>query len=1596
MRRWIRELLWVLVGLAPSVLFAAEAKPVVYAERNIDWGEVAVSEVVRTRRSTMGVGGPAATVESRVLTLASGSKLQIWERIVQEAAGEARIFESGHQLSEITVVADEARLADVLEALRRAGYPIRKRYGLTGRILRVAVPQDDRAEVQALLSELGTLGETQAAYSAVNFYLPAGRRSAESGTVRSGVTLTSEAPSVRAQTFSVPQASAPAPVPNDPKYPQQWGLKRVGVPQVWAQGFFGYPNILCAVYDTGVRMTHEDLRVNVRTRVSALNSDPRPDDHHGHGSHCLGIMGADGNNGKGISGVGQVANLTSIRGPISYWKEGDNILDGYQYALEHGIKVLSCSFGTPPGSGTDDSGSKAMIDELGRAGTLVVIAAGNDANDNDRLPTFPSSHDCDNILSVVATGLSQDEQTDVLADFSSYGATTCDIGAPGVKILSCTNAGDTAYEAWDGTSMATPLVAACAAMLWERNPSWTYADVKRRLMATAAPCGELLGRCQTGGRVDLVRALDASAGYLSVTPFAETAIEAGTAISLEVTAERAAQVSVTLMHRDGTPVEGTTFEPKVFAYPAGAPSVTFDVWTPTESDKGRGYVFKTVALDASGQPLPEVFAYSSLFRVKSAVTAETIEVTAPSTGDLPVDANWMTFSLKPSDAVMADVALESRRRGAPDGDPWTLEATLGRVTVTPGAWNLQHVQLKGKGWISETLEYRISVSDTDDMHIVGTSAPFAIGRSSCSVYLMPGDPKYPDDPVGTLGHCTGSWQKTYRAGEPFRLTGWLPESSMYWFALVDCDSGQVLRLTDYWADATQYRRSLRRFEFAFPDAYAMKGKRWRLALIDIFSGGMLDATPPDGFEILPRVNSAGTAFELKLYEAAGDALAHEYRTDGRWRAERRERDGLSDERWMRCGWIGPGERASFETVVSGPAQTVSFLALWDADRPADTSFSLQYAGTPVLNESQWADLTRNEQASAQQGRAVYDIPAGTWAVRWVCSRAADARVAEGKEGPLMTLSQVVFGARAQNVSLHIGGDGTASVGNCPPSPGYVTYTLDGSEPTASGTRWPAGQSLRFPGSVVLKAKGFAPKATPGDTATAVRFAPRAGGSGTQFDPYLISEPVDLTAFAESVNAGRSFAGEYLQMTGDIDMTGVRVSTAGWERSLAAEGGDARDLPFSGVFDGDGYRIVRPVFIPFAPPFWMNGSLIEPQDRLGGFIGLMRGGVLRNLTLYHPVAEATAPGSYGAMAALVAYVEQGAVIENCHVIAGTVDSHGMSGNGGVGFIPLGGICAYVSEDGQTPRPQGCTGELTVDGRPVSENYPDVEQRPAEVPEGADAPSPAAPRLSPVPGPFFEDITVRLLPGEDGGTVQYSDTGRLEEFFTLTVDRFPIAAGSNRTFWVRTKVGDAVSVPVRAEYLWHVRPQLPPPLMLNAGGAVLQNNVQMPPLSEQCVLKMSGLPEAYPMPEIRYTLAFVNSEKEAADVPEPTEQSPLYTGPIPIPGTCVIRARAFAPPYYRPSASVTRFLPIIRHEDFRAPLTVVDGAVTNGAWCQSELFEVTAAEPPQGQIFSHWQVTGPLVLEQPRSNPVTFRYLTKAPVTLKAVFLKKRPGFRWQLR
>jgi subtilisin family serine protease len=311
-----------------------------------------------------------------------------------------------------------------------------------------------------------------------------------------------------------------AAIPNDPKYLDHtlWGLDKIEAPAGW-DVLTSASNVLVAVLDTGVRYTHEDLKSNIWVNPNdgghgwnALTgtNNPNDDSGNGHGTMVAGVLGAVGNNGKGVVGVAWQVQIMVCKCFNSQGKGTvSDCVTCIDYARTNGARIINASWGF-----TNSLALSNAVYSLRDAGIIVVAACGNDATNTDVNPTYPASYPMDNVVSVAATA-----SDDSLASFSNYGATTVHLAAPEVNICSTFVATDSFYYTDSGTSFAAPYVAGAFALMLAEYPAESYQQIINRVLSATDPLPSLTGKCVTGGRLSLRKAL---------TPIRLTGFAAGT------------------------------------------------------------------------------------------------------------------------------------------------------------------------------------------------------------------------------------------------------------------------------------------------------------------------------------------------------------------------------------------------------------------------------------------------------------------------------------------------------------------------------------------------------------------------------------------------------------------------------------------------------------------------------------------------------------------------------------------------------------------------------------------------------------------------------------------------------------------------------------------------------------------------------------------------------------------------------------------------------------------------------------------------------------------------------------------------------------
>ncbi|MCM1212793.1 MAG: S8 family serine peptidase [Blautia sp.] len=264
---------------------------------------------------------------------------------------------------------------------------------------------------------------------------------------------------------------------NDKYYTYQYHHDEIHSPAAWEYNNAAGSGIKVAVIDSGIEKTHEDLKKRVASASSTSSyAYNKAEDNDGHGTHVSGIIAANKDNGIGGAGIAYNATIVSIKAleesPLMGGAGGDtaDIIKAVNSAVKSGVKVINMSLG---GKGYDAL-YEATIDVAVNKGVVVVAAAGNDSillSTDINSVNYRSPACFKNVITVSAK--TKGEST--LAYFSNYGEGIVDITAPGTGIFSTfpkalTHIELIPYVGMDGTSQATPMVAAAAAYIFSVSP----------------------------------------------------------------------------------------------------------------------------------------------------------------------------------------------------------------------------------------------------------------------------------------------------------------------------------------------------------------------------------------------------------------------------------------------------------------------------------------------------------------------------------------------------------------------------------------------------------------------------------------------------------------------------------------------------------------------------------------------------------------------------------------------------------------------------------------------------------------------------------------------------------------------------------------------------------------------------------------------------------------------------------------------------------------------------------------------------------------------------------------------------------------------
>lgn len=318
---------------------------------------------------------------------------------------------------------------------------------------------------------------------------------------------------------------------SDPMAPQQWAIAgtaaaSVGADVAWSRTVGA--GVTVAVIDSGIDFRHPELAGQLWTNPGEIAGNGRDDDRDGfadntygvnflnntgnafddagHGSHVSGIIAAAANNGAGGVGLAPGAKIMPLKVLDAYGNGSLNAaVKAIYFAVDNGARVVNASW-------TMSIGSPALQSAIAYAASKNVVfvsASGNEGVNNDQIPSYPGNYRYNNVLTVAAV-----DSGGKLTSFSNRGGSTVDIAAPGVGILSTTGG---AYDSWDGTSMASPYVAATAALIASLRPDFTAAQIVNQIKSTARVTTDLAGKVGSGGYLDAAAATNL-APYVAPAP----------------------------------------------------------------------------------------------------------------------------------------------------------------------------------------------------------------------------------------------------------------------------------------------------------------------------------------------------------------------------------------------------------------------------------------------------------------------------------------------------------------------------------------------------------------------------------------------------------------------------------------------------------------------------------------------------------------------------------------------------------------------------------------------------------------------------------------------------------------------------------------------------------------------------------------------------------------------------------------------------------------------------------------------------------------------------------------------------------------------
>ncbi len=300
-------------------------------------------------------------------------------------------------------------------------------------------------------------------------------------------------------------------IKSDPEIQNQWSLEYLNIFSKWLNNQFGGEEFPIAIIDSGININHEDLNSAIYVNYNEIPTNGIDDDKNGyiddyfgwnvvldngsvddefdHGTPIAGIISAAHDNQIGIHGLAPKAKTIIVK---MFGRAGggrtEHAIKAIDYAVSRGAKIINLSWGGYSPSPLLEE----VLSRCHRLGVLVVAASGNESNNNDIKPFYPASYNLENIISVAAFDFRGE-----LSSFSNFGLKSVHVSAPGVSVL--TTVGEARYGYKEGSSFATPHVAALLNLIWSENKSWNSLEVKKYLLGNCIKTSEQFQKIFCGG-----------------------------------------------------------------------------------------------------------------------------------------------------------------------------------------------------------------------------------------------------------------------------------------------------------------------------------------------------------------------------------------------------------------------------------------------------------------------------------------------------------------------------------------------------------------------------------------------------------------------------------------------------------------------------------------------------------------------------------------------------------------------------------------------------------------------------------------------------------------------------------------------------------------------------------------------------------------------------------------------------------------------------------------------------------------------------------------------------------------------------------------